>query len=83
MSSSKVDDGTLEVNTATVVTAVSGCAAGSKLGRHESKSATTLSRPGLYDMERQYSTKNDNHLAISCERCGLLRPFLKSHGPYK
>ena len=77
ISSSKVDDGTLDVNTATVVGPVSGCAAGSKLGRRDRASATTFSRPGLYYTEKLYSAKNDNHLAIRCERCGLLTAVRK------
>ena len=48
MSDNKVDDGTLEVSTATVVGPVSGGAAGSKSGQRESASAMTLRRPGLY-----------------------------------
>ena len=58
MSSSKVDDGTLDVNTATVVGPVSGWAAGSKSGRRD-------------------SAKYDSHLAIRCERCGLLTAVRK------
>ena len=77
MSSNKVDDGTLEVCTATVAGPVSGGAVGSKSGRRESASAKTLRLPSLYSNEKFYSTKNDSHLAIRCERCGLLTAVRK------
>ena len=77
MSDNKVDDGTLEVSTATVVGTVSGGAAGSKSGRRESVSAKTLSRPVLYSTEGLYSAKNDSHLAIRCERCVLFTAVRK------
>ena len=74
----KVDDGTLEVSTATVVGPVSGGAAGAKSGRREGASATTgLSHPGLYSTEKLYAAKNDSHLAIRCERCELFMAVRK------
>ena len=77
MSSNKADDGTLDVNTATVVGPVSGCAAGSKSGRRDRASATTFSRPGLYSTKKLYYANIGIHLAICCERCGLLTAVRK------
>ena len=71
MFSDKVEDGTLKVNTATVVGPVSGGTAGSISGRHESALANTLRSPGLYSTEKLYSAMNDSHLAIRCARCGI------------
>ena len=68
MSSSKVDDWTLEVYTATAIEPVAGCAAGSKSGRRERASATTLSRPSIYSTETSYSANNDNQLAIRSKK---------------
>ena len=65
------EDGTLEVSTAKVAGSVSSGAAGLKLGRRESASATRLRRPRLYLTEKLYSAMNDSHLANRCERCGL------------
>ena len=77
MSYNKVEDGSLDVITATVVGPVSGGATGSKSGGHESASATMLSRPGLYSTEKLYFAKNDSHLAYRCERCGLFTAVRK------
>ena len=77
MASNIVDDGTLEVVTATVVEPVLGGAAGSKSGRCESASETTLSRSSLYSMEKFYSAKNESHLAIRCKKCGLFKAVYK------
>ena len=72
MSSSKLDDKTLVLSVATVVsTSLSNCTVGSKSGRRERALATTLCRPGLYSTEELNSAKNDNHLAMRCEKCGL------------
>ena len=77
MYSSKVDDGTVEVNTTIVVTPVSDCAAGLKSGRRESASETTLSYPCLYWTIKLYSAKYENHLAICRERCRLFTSVRK------
>ena len=82
MSSNKVDDGTLEIRTPTVVGPVSGGAAGSKSGRRESASETTL-RPILYSTDNLYIAKNDSHLAIRCKRYGMFTTVRKTHIPYK
>ena len=72
MSQNKVNDGTNLVSFETVgLLPLLERAAGSKSGRRDNASATTLSRPGLYSTEKLYSAKNDNHLAIRCERWGL------------
>ena len=71
-SSIKVDDRTLVVGVKTVgLLSLFDRVAGSKSGRRDNASATTLSRPGLYSTEKLYSAKKDCHLAIFCERCRL------------
>ena len=72
-SSAKVDDGTLVVSVATVRLLLQlECTADSKSGRRDNASATPFSRSGLFSTEKLYSAKKDSHLAILCERCGLL-----------
>ena len=72
----KVDDGTLEVSTATVVGPVLGGTADSKSGQCESASATTLSRPRLYSTEKLFSA-NNSHPALRCKRCRLFKSVRK------
>ena len=75
MSSIKVEDRTLVVSVETVgLFPLFDRVAGSKSGRRDNASATTLSRPGLYSTEKLYSAKKDSHLAILCERVGYVRP---------
>ena len=71
-SSSKGDDGTLMDGVATVGKAsLLTRDVGSKSGRRDDASATTLSRPRLYFTKTLYSAKKDSHLAIFGKRCGL------------
>ncbi|TDH74177.1 hypothetical protein CCR75_006232 [Bremia lactucae] len=77
MSSTKVDDRTLVVSVATVgLISLLECAAGSKSGRRDNASVTTLNRPGLYSTEKLYSATKDSHIAIFARGVGYLRPCM-------